>query len=118
MKKGVTIIELMIVLIILALISTALFRVFNSAQKTTTEITENHTINDKLDRLVIKITDDLREANYVYSDFPPIYKPNEISNLKTDPNISIKFIKVDYDFTKNPANLPRKSKFHKKPNHL
>ena len=66
MQKGTTVVELMVGIIILTLILTALWRVYSSSQQSAKEILANHTINDELDRTLLKITDDLRESNYIF----------------------------------------------------
>lgn len=105
-RKAFTLVEVMCVMILMTLLLTYLWKVFSAAQKNAGEVMSNHQINDELDRTLIKITDDIREANSVDADYPPIYEQSEIANLKTeDENNQLQFIKVDYDFSKDPADL-------------
>lgn len=106
MRRGISIVELMVVLIIMSLIMTALYKVFSRAEYGAKEIIENHSINDKVDRVVLKITDDVREANYIYDNCPKAVKRGSISSLKTeDPSNYLMFMKVIYDFKKDPSKL-------------
>ncbi len=105
-KKAFTLVEMMIVLILFTLLVTFLWKVYSQTQKTALEVMSDHTVNDELDRALTKITDDIREANSISSDTPPIYETGDIANLKTeDEKNELKFIKVTYDFTKDPADL-------------
>lgn len=107
MRKGVTIIELMVAMIIFSLILTALWRVYSGSQRSAREIIANHTINDELDRTLLKITDDLRESNYISDTFPPTVQKSAVAGLKTeDPGNELRFVKVLYDFEKDPMDLP------------
>lgn len=105
-RRAFTLIELMVTLILLTLLLTCLWEVFSSTRKNAQEIMANHSINDELDRTLIKITDDVREANQIVADFPPVYEANEIENLKSDDEKNqLKIMKVEYDFTKDPSTL-------------
>ena len=107
LRKGTTVVELMVGIIILTLILTALWRVYSSSQQTAKEILANHTINDELDRTLLKITGDLRELNYIFDNLPPSVEPTAIAGLKTEnANNQLKFTKVLYDFEKDPMDLP------------
>lgn len=106
-KKATTIVELMVGMIILTLILTALWRVYSGSQRSAREIMANHTINDELDRTLLKITDDVRESNYIFDNFPPAVIPTSVAGLKTeDATNQLKFMKILYDFTKDPTDLP------------
>ncbi len=106
-KKAFTLVETMTSIILMVLVLTALWQVFSSTQKNAKEVMENHSINDELDRTLIRIMDDVREANYIASDSPPMYEQSEIEGLKTtkDEKNQLKFTKVDYDFSKDPSTL-------------
>ncbi len=107
MRKGTTVVELMVGIIILTLILTALWRVYSSSQQSAKEILANHTINDELDRTLLKITDDLRESNYIFDNMPPAVAPDAVAGLKTEnADNQLKFTKVLYDFEKDPMDLP------------
>mgnify|MGYP001175612975 FL=1 len=106
-QKGTTVVELMVGIIILTLILTALWRVYSSSQQSAKEILANHTINDELDRTLLKITDDLRESNYIFDNMPPAVAPDAVAGLKTEnADNQLKFTKVLYDFEKDPMDLP------------
>lgn len=101
-KKAFTVIELMIALIILTLIITSLWKVFSSAQKNAKEITENHAINDEIERTLLKISDDIREANKI--TYPKPIERNELDSIKTDDdNNKLQFNKIDFNFSKKPS---------------
>ncbi len=105
-KKAFTAVELMITLILLALVLTYLWHVFSASRKNATEIIENHMVNDELDRELIKITDDIREANLILEGKPPIYDFSQISSLETGKEENVlEFIKVTYDFSVDPTEL-------------
>ncbi|MBQ2594580.1 MAG: hypothetical protein II567_15035 [Candidatus Riflebacteria bacterium] len=106
-KKAFTLVETMTSIILMVLVLTALWQVFSSTQKNAKEVLENHSINDELDRTLIRIMDDVREANYIASDSPPMYEQSEIEGLQTtkDEKNQLKFTKVDYDFSKDPSTL-------------
>lgn len=106
MKKGVTIIEMMMGMVIFSLIMTALWQVYSSSQRQAHEIIANHTINDELDRTLLKIMDDIRESNFVYENCPAAINAADVGNLQTRRENYIMFMKVLYDFSKDPADLP------------
>lgn len=107
MKRGVTIIELMVAMIIFSLILTALWRVYSGSQRSAKEIIANHTINDEVDRTLLKITDDLRESNFIFDNCPAAVLPTSIAGLKTEnPANQLMFTKILYDFEKDPTDLP------------
>ncbi len=111
-KKAFTLVEAMTAIILMVLVLTALWNVFSSTQKNAKEIMENHSINDEMDRTLIRIMDDVREANYIASNSPAMYEPSEIEGLQTteDEKNQLKFIKVKYDFSKDPSTLGDKEK--------
>ena len=106
-KKAFTLVETMTAIILMVLVLTALWNVFSSTRKNAREIMENHSINDEMDRTLIKIMDDVREANYIASDSPHPYEASEIEGLQTttDENNQLRFTKVNYDFSKDPSTL-------------
>lgn len=105
-NKGFTLIELMMVLILMTLVLTALWQVYSSTRKNAVHVMANNILNDELDRTLIKITDDVREANALATDSPPLYELSEIAGLTTNaPDNQLKFIKVNYDFSKDPGTL-------------
>ena len=102
-RKATTLVETMIVMILLVVLLTSIWRVYSATQKNAVEIMANHQINDELDRTLIKITDDIREANAVDKDYPPIYELSEIESIKTeDEKNQLVFTKVNYDFSQDP----------------
>lgn len=107
MRKGVTIIELMVAMIIFSLILTALWRVYSGSQRSAKEIIANHTINDEVDRTLLKITDDLRESNSIFENSPVAVPPTSVAGLKTEDALNqLMFTKILYDFEKDPTDLP------------
>ena len=102
-RSGTTIIELMSVLIILSLVLTGLYRVFSGANRGAREMMVNHQVNDQVQRLLMRISDDIREASYILPDFPksvPMGQENTLNSF--DANTGLCFAKVHYDFTKDP----------------
>lgn len=107
MRRGVSIIELMMALIIFSLLFAAMFKVYNSSQRGAVELVENHAINEQVDRTLQRIMDDVRESNYIYDDCPRPVPASMITSLKTeDPGNYLMFMKVLYDFTRDPISLP------------
>lgn len=97
----------MVGMIILTFILTALWRVYSGSQRSAREIIANHTINDEVDRTLLKITDDVRESNYIFDNFPPAVAQTSVAGLKTtDATNQLKFMKILYDFEKDPLDLP------------
>lgn len=109
MRRGVTIVEIMMVVILLSLILGALYRIFSSAQRGASEVMSNQIINDDVLRLINKITDDVREANFIDEHLPPTFNDeNEARNFNPlDPNNQLMFTKVKFDFTKDPSTFDK-----------
>lgn len=107
MRRGVTIVEIMMVLILMTLVLGALYRIFSSAQRGAQEVMSNQIINDDVLRLINKITDDLREANFIDEHLPPTFNDEtQARNFAVlDPKNQLMFNKIKYDFTKDPATL-------------
>lgn len=106
MKKGFTVIELMIGMIIFSLVLTALWQVYSGSQRNAREIIANHTINDELDRTLLKIMDDVRESNFIFDNCPEAIAAADVNALKTKRENYLMFMKVLYDFSKDPMDLP------------
>ncbi len=107
MKKGFTVIELMVGLLIMSLVLTGLYITFSSSQKNAQEIMANQQINDQFERVLHKITEDVREANEISKDFPPTVDKADLAGLKTESaGNKLNFVKITYDFTKDPLDLP------------
>ncbi|MBF0502517.1 MAG: prepilin-type N-terminal cleavage/methylation domain-containing protein [Candidatus Riflebacteria bacterium] len=105
-RNGVTIIELMFVILILSILLSGVYRVFFQGQRQALEIMDSHVVNDDVQRLVDRLTDDIREANYVDDNVPPVVAMGAESSLKSDDaNNWLFFTKLQFDFTKDP-NLP------------
>lgn len=105
MRKGFTVVELMIGLLIMSLLLTVLYRTFSTSQQTATEIIANHSINDDLDRTLLRITDDIRESNIILPDYPATIARMEVNTLSTNKNNKLKFEKFLYDYSKDPIDL-------------
>jgi len=106
MKKGVTAVELMIAMIIFAIMATALWQVFSASRRGAFEIIENHSINEEIDRVLLKIMDDVRESNYIYENCPEAVDPSAIDSLQTKRENYLMFMKMLYDFSRDPSDLP------------
>lgn len=106
MKKGVTAVELMVAMIVFAILATALWQVFSASRKGAREIIENHSINEEVDRVLLKIMDDVRESNFIYDNCPEAVEPSAVSGLQTKRESYLMFMKLLYDFTKDPSDLP------------
>lgn len=111
-RKGFTVVELMVGLIIMSLILTAIWHVYSASRKNAKEILENHVINDELDKTLIRITNDIREANSIAS-YPPVLTESQIEELTTtesDPidesENKLQLIKLNYDFSRKPDEIP------------
>ena len=105
MRKGFTVIELMIGMIIMAILMTVLFRAFSTSRQTAAEIMANHAVNDDLDRTLLRITDDIRESNVIIPGFPAAIEPMEVDTLSTSKDNKLKFEKFLYDYSKDPISL-------------
>lgn len=105
MRKGVTVVELMVGLIIMSILLTALYRAFSTSRQTAADIMANHAINDDLDRTLLRITDDIRESNVIVPGFPVTIEPMEVNTLSTNKDNKLKFVKYLYDYTKDPTDL-------------
>lgn len=104
--RGFTLTELVIGLLIFSLILFASWNVFRSGSQNAYEVISNHTINDEIERVLMKITDEIREANLISTKFPEAVNESEISDLKTEsPNNRLEFDKINYDFTIDPSTL-------------
>lgn len=105
-RGGVTIIEMMMAVLLLALLLTALYDTFSGSQKQAKAIMGAHQTNDELQRLFDKITDDIRESNFILDGTPPKASIAQSNLLKSeDPANYISFHKVTYDFSKEPKSL-------------
>jgi len=67
MKKhsGVTLVELLFVLVILGMLMAAVFKLTISGQKSAVDIMSSHVANEEIQRLTEMISDDIKEANYL-----------------------------------------------------
>lgn len=115
-RRGMTAVEMMSVLIIMSFLLTALYRVFFSGQRQAREIMENHIVNDEIQRVVDRVTDDLREGNYVNiesngtSELPRIVDIGSENSLQTRKGPALQFYKVNFDFSKNMSSMSGKTR--------
>ena len=106
MRKGVSIIELMMALIIFSIVMTSLYSVYSSSRKGASEIIENHALNERVERTLQRIINDVREANIISEDYPPMLESNEIDSFETDDALNmLEFTKILYDFTLDPSTM-------------
>jgi hypothetical protein len=89
----------------MSILFTALFQAFSTSRRTATEIIANHSINDDLDRTLLRITDDIRESNVIVPGYPATIERMEVSTLSTSKENKLKFEKYLYDYTKDPTSL-------------
>lgn len=105
-REGVTLIEIMMAVIVLALLLTALYHTFSSSRRQAQAVMQAHQTNDELQRLFDKITDDIRESNFLLEGTPPKASLAQSTDLRTDaPANYISFHKVTYDFSIQPKSL-------------
>ncbi len=105
-REGVTLIEVMMAVIVLALLLTALYHTFSSSRRQAQVVMQAHQTNDELQRLFDKITDDIRESNFVLEGTPPKASLEQSKTLNSgDPANYISFHKVTYDFSLQPKSL-------------
>lgn len=96
----------MIGLIILALVLAAVWRVFSASSKNVSEVMANHSGNHAVELFIMKMTNEIREANMVSDKYPIFVEPSQVQSLTTDSEDNrLEFTKVEYDFTKDPATL-------------
>lgn len=89
----------------MAMLMTVLYQSFSTSRQTAAEIIANHTINDELDRTLLRITDDIRESNVIVPDYPATIERMEVDTLATSKDNKLKFIKYLYDYSKDPTQL-------------
>ena len=100
---GVTLIEVMMGVILMAMLLGSLWYIFMGGSRGVREAVANHEINEEAQKIVDFVTNDLREANFISTTQPPIVAANATGSLQTqDPNNKICFTKVYFDFTKDP----------------
>ncbi|HNW35988.1 MAG TPA: prepilin-type N-terminal cleavage/methylation domain-containing protein [Candidatus Ozemobacteraceae bacterium] len=105
-SRGTTLIELMMAVILLALLLTALYHTYSGSRKQAQAIMQAHQTNDELQRLFDKMTDDIRESNFVLEGTPPKASMAQSQSLKSEnPANYITFHKVSYDFSLEPKNI-------------
>ena len=114
-KSGFTLNELMIGLIITTLLITALWDVFSASRRNANEIVANHAINNELEMMLMRISDDLRESNAINASYPTIIEPAKAAEIN-QPNANVQdlmskeenkivFTKINYDFQTDPSTL-------------
>ncbi len=105
-RRGVSLIEVMIALIITVLIMTAVYQVFSQGRKGADEAMRNHQINQDLQRVVDRLQNDIREASGIHPEYPPFYTPGvEKTKSPEDPKNLMVLQRAVIDFKKNPATL-------------
>jgi len=105
-RDGVTLIEVMMAVIVLALLLTALYQTYSGTRKQAQAVMQAHQTNDELQRIFDKITDDIRESNFLLENTPPKASYAQSNTLRTDdPANYIGFHKVTYDFSIQPKSL-------------
>ncbi len=106
-KSGFTLIELMIGLIILSLLLTASWRIFSGGKKNVDEVMANHMGNQEVELIIMRMTNEIRQANVISQTYPKFVLPSEVKNLQTNsPDNRLEFITIDYDFATDPSTLP------------
>ncbi|MBF0543484.1 MAG: hypothetical protein HQM08_03575 [Candidatus Riflebacteria bacterium] len=101
---GFSLVELISAAIIFVLLLLSVFQVYTSGRKSALEIMDNHLVNDDVQRLVDRVTKDVREANFVDPSLPPTIASGSESSLKTEGSDNrLFFTKIKFDFTKDPT---------------
>ncbi len=104
--RGFSLVEVLSVVIILVVVMGSLFKTFSGARRGVNEAMENQIVNDDLQRLVDRLTEEVREANYIIDDNLPKVKPGEEDSINIPPDDDyLLFSKVTYDFKKDPKTL-------------
>jgi len=104
--RGTTLIELMMAVILLALLLTALYYTYSGSRKQAQAVMQAHQTNDELQRLFDKMTDDIRESDFVLEGTPQKASMAQSQNLKSeDPTNYITFHKISYDFSLEPSKI-------------
>jgi hypothetical protein len=105
-KLGFTLIEIMLGLIILIVLLTSVWRIFSAGNKNVTEVMANHSGNHAVELFIMKMTNEIREANMISEEYPKFVELSEVKNLTTNADDNrLEFTKIEYDFTKDPATL-------------
>jgi len=96
----------MVVVIVLSIFLGGVMYIFLGGSRGGREAIANHEINEDARRIVDYITNDVREANMIDPKCPRFFTESQIPSLKTeDPDNSLTFTKINFDFTKDPAAL-------------
>ena len=110
-KNAFTLVEVIVVIVLLLLLTAASWHVYNSSRRNAREIMLNQELNESVDMVLMKIIEDVREANSIASSSPPIYELSEIPNLKTENSENrLSITKVTYDFKDSQNGLLSHSK--------
>ena len=106
-RRGTTIIELMMVVLVMTLLLTAVYNIFRGGQKGVQEAVKNHIINEEAQKVIDNLANDIRESNQVHKDFPQMVDEPAIAGLTSaDPKNKMEFYKYTFDFTKDLKTLP------------
>lgn len=110
-RRGTSLLEVAISILVTAVLGTGLYLFLRQSNQGMREAMTNHQLNEESQRLLDRLTDELREANLlVDSDGagegrqPPTVARSAVDTLKsTDPNNILTFTRLQFDFSKTPS---------------
>ncbi len=74
-SRGVTLIELSIGAIILAIVMSSIYKLTLSGQKSAIQVMQSHQVNEEIQTAIDRFSDDVREANILVDNVPPDHEP-------------------------------------------
>ncbi|MBF0405988.1 MAG: prepilin-type N-terminal cleavage/methylation domain-containing protein [Candidatus Riflebacteria bacterium] len=102
--RGFSLTELLTAVVIFMIVLASSYQVFFSGRQSAVDIMESHFVNDDVQKLIDRITNDVRESNFVDPSLPSEVAPGSEVSLKTEDAANrLLFTRVIYDFSKDPA---------------
>ncbi|HNY10529.1 MAG TPA: hypothetical protein PKK26_02955, partial [Candidatus Wallbacteria bacterium] len=109
---GFTIIEIMVTVLCLALISGGAFSLFKSTIKTSDTGTRMMDYYQRSQKILMRLSRDIKEANYVHDEAPVMVAQNKVAALGISPETQkLEIIKQIPDFTKEPTGADKHIEF-------
>ncbi len=103
-RRAFSIIEIVVVVAVLAAISSGAFYLFRGAVKMSEKGTQMMDYHQRAHRIIMRLTRDIKEASYIKPDSPALITQDKIANLTVSPETQkIEIVKQKPDFTKTPA---------------
>lgn len=108
---GVSLIEVLAVALLVAFLVGSVVQIIRGGHRGVREAMYNHLINDDGQRLVARLSDELREANLLDPVLPTIKPAADLGTLQTtDATNQLMFAQYTFDFTKDPNTFAPRQK--------